>query len=92
MNRKVKVGEQVWRVVRDPGVNVGARAESEMIDPPGPAGLWFIADDGERRFVAMDVDLPTQTELDELPLDQFVELIMRAERGTQGTGSVGSGT
>ena len=73
MEKRVTFNETVWRVVRQPGVTTGARKPGGYDVQPESPGVWFYADDGTRRFTPVDVmNLPSQEEFDDTPLDTFL--------------------
>ena len=81
MGRMVEFKETVWQITAHRGMATGSRSP-EGGSPPMPTspGLWFYSDNGERRFLRMsNSELPSDEELQDMPLDQTIELLKRAQ-------------
>jgi hypothetical protein len=76
---KVTIEEAVWTVSRQPPP-AGWRAKGEQLQPH-ESGLWFHSNRGEARFLPLDsAQLPTQAQLDAMPLDQLAALWQRGTK------------
>jgi hypothetical protein len=74
----IRFNESVWKVSRHFPAT-GWRAEGEAPPQPRQSGLWFHSDKGENRFLPLDLDkMPSQEQVDNMTLDDFVSLFTRA--------------
>lgn len=75
----VTINERAWKYHVVPAIAVGARAEGDAPPQPPKSGISFTSDKGEIRFLPMGYpDLPSQKQLEAMPLSQVVELFNRA--------------
>lgn len=75
----VRFEETQWTITRQAPVGVGARAEGDRIPAVPESGLWFHSDKGEALFFPMTYsELPSQEQLDAIPLKRVHEMIMAA--------------
>jgi hypothetical protein len=77
--RQVYLDKESWTVRRDTGVRTGASSEGYYPES-GQQGLHFVSSKGDRRYLEMGLmELPSQEEFQQLPIERLKELMDQAK-------------